>query len=53
MGYVPYKNLPVGKEKDHCQSSIVNYEKKKKKLKINILKCLERPEKKIIYIRKV
>lgn len=40
MRYVPYKYLPVDEENDHCQSSIVNYEK------IKDLKCLVRPEKK-------
>lgn len=38
LRYVPYTYLPVGKERDHCQSSIVNYEKIK-------IKCLVRPEK--------
>lgn len=44
LRYVPYTYLPVGKEKDHCQSSIVNYEK----IKIKHVKCLVRPEKKKI-----
>lgn len=33
--------IPVGKERDHCQSSIVNYEK----IKIKHVKCLVRSDK--------